>query len=83
MEKYDLEFLSKEFGDHMGGKSHPDFDLPKALKTIVDELIALKKHVIRTEDSLVRDVIHFNRYLHGVKDEPIRSGNTRDDQEKT
>lgn len=43
-EKYTLEFLSKEFHKHMTVKeTTTGFNLPLALKTIVDEIIAMKK----------------------------------------
>ena len=42
--KYILEFLSQEFHKHVAEKkSSTDFNLPLALKTIVDEIIDLKK----------------------------------------
>lgn len=49
MDKYTLEFLSEEFEKHRveyEGSEHyksTDFKLPLAMKTIVDEILELKK----------------------------------------
>ena len=61
MEKYELEYLSAEFKRHSdelvsrGDYLREDFNLPIAVKTLVDELMDLKVRVKMLENQLLNN----------------------------